>query len=93
MGLPDPAWLPPCPSIDPEEDINGRAWGWAWDPTGGVGVPLASVSVAALKRDTNARTVRSNLVVDTPFPGLARSNAWKRAKLGPRGTYRYVNPP
>lgn len=56
-------------------------------------MPLASVSVAALKRDTNARTVRSNLVVDTPFPGLARSNAWKRAKLGPRGTYRYVTPP
>ena len=54
--------------------------------------PTMSVRVAALMRDTIARTVHSSLVVNTPFPGrLARTHE-SEGLASARGMYRYATP-
>ena len=48
--------------------------------------------MAAPMRDTNARTIHSNLAVDAPFQASLAERATDGVQARPRGTYRYVTP-
>ena len=48
--------------------------------------------MAALRRDTNARTIHSNLAFDAPFQASLAERATDGVQVRPRGMYRYVTP-
>ena len=48
--------------------------------------------MAALMRDTNARTIHSNLAVDAPFQASLAERATDGVQARPGAMYRYVTP-